>query len=1131
MAVRMALFRVRGTVRPVVSPSAFFAGLARAGIDPAEAAPLLPMVPLAVAEWAMAALAEGRAETAEAALREADRRFDVGWSAWPEASPSRPERAPAAPPDAKEAAGPPVAGGPTGASASGDPVEGSAVGDPTGGSVSGDASFPPAAGDRAGAPALGVLPDGPAFAAARSCLLEAVAGRVLTFEQLVRRLKRTECSDLASREEALLFLVQALLDEGALRLAAGMGLEVRDGAPVFVCRRCGTASRTVETHLCADCGTDDVFCPACAALGPVRGCTAVFRAKEASGASGTVAPAVRSGRAPEGRPAERPEKEAAEAPEAGEAADPARAAGDRERDAARFGEKARLPDEAVAAGTGGESWRARLTPAQRQAAEAVRAFVAGAFTEERDRPGGALADSAPMVASENAPCRGTAEEALPPTLLLWAVTGAGKTEMLFPAVEALLSAGRRVLWATPRRDVVLELWPRLRAAFPGAVVALYGGAEAFAEASALTLSTTHQALLFERFFDVVIVDEADAFPYTAEPFLPRAVRRALRPGGRIVIVTATPSAEDLADVQASGGAVVIVPLRHHGRPLPEPEVIRLKRPIFRGEGGGSAVRMPAAVLDFIGERLRRGRRVFAFVPRVADVPEAVAALASALNAAGRADADAGRAAAGSDPSGAAGAAPDGTRADGVRIAGTHAGDDGRDAKVRAFREGALDVLVTTTILERGVTVAGSDVVVLDADARVFDAPTLIQIAGRAGRMAEDEAGAVAFFAAEETEGIRRAAGHIAAMNRLAEAAPAAQQLVADDPRLAALLPAGGKRGRAAAPERPRGAGTDASFLSSEAPASEAPAAPDPRARGRALLGSIVRGMRPPEALARVRSLSALFFRRSAACLLCGVPFAAEDDHPLGDLFCGRCREDVPAPAPPLCAHCGRSLRDPRLRDLAPGPARGTSGEGRGTLGHRGAPPGPTLPSPGAGDGLCADCQRWRADARLGGALALNRSAVTLTATVRELLHRYKYGRELGLFRPLSRLLILAYMNYFAHDSFDAVTFVPMSPARERARGFNPAEALARALGRASGLPVRALLVRPDDGRRQASLGRAARLERAETLYASRDDGRPPGTRVFLVDDVYTTGSTLHACAAALRRAGWAEVVGLTVVRA
>ncbi|MEX1406104.1 hypothetical protein, partial [Hydrogenibacillus schlegelii] len=62
---------------------------------------------------------------------------------------------------------------------------------------------------------------------------------------------------------------------------------------------------------------------------PVRGCTAVFRAAEASGASGTVAPAVRSGRAPDGRPAERPETETAEAPEAGRPERPAIANGTR----------------------------------------------------------------------------------------------------------------------------------------------------------------------------------------------------------------------------------------------------------------------------------------------------------------------------------------------------------------------------------------------------------------------------------------------------------------------------------------------------------------------------------------------------------------------------------------------------------------------------------------------------------------------------------------------------------------------------------------------------------------------------------------------------------------------------------
>ncbi|MEX1337280.1 hypothetical protein ABG088_03085, partial [Hydrogenibacillus schlegelii] len=149
MAVRMALFRVRGTVRPVVSPSAWGAGRARAGRDPVEAAPEMPLVPLAVAERSMEDLADFRAETAAAALREADRRFDVGGAAGRAASPARPAGAPAAPRDAQPAAGPPRAGGPTGASA---------VGDPTGGSASGDASFPPAAGDRAGAPALEALP-------------------------------------------------------------------------------------------------------------------------------------------------------------------------------------------------------------------------------------------------------------------------------------------------------------------------------------------------------------------------------------------------------------------------------------------------------------------------------------------------------------------------------------------------------------------------------------------------------------------------------------------------------------------------------------------------------------------------------------------------------------------------------------------------------------------------------------------------------------------------------------------------------------------------------------------------------------------------------------------------------------
>jgi competence protein ComFA len=94
------------------------------------------------------------------------------------------------------------------------------------------------------------------------------------------------------------------------------------------------------------------------------------------------------------------------------------------------------------------------------------------------------------------------------------VTGAGKTEITFPLLEAALAAGGRALIATPRRDVVLELAPRLAKAFPADTPAvLYGGSEDRWSASNITLATTHQLMRFHQAFDLVIIDELDALPY------------------------------------------------------------------------------------------------------------------------------------------------------------------------------------------------------------------------------------------------------------------------------------------------------------------------------------------------------------------------------------------------------------------------------------------------------------------------------------------------------------------------------------------------------------------------------------------------------------------------------------------
>ncbi len=109
--------------------------------------------------------------------------------------------------------------------------------------------------------------------------------------------------------------------------------------------------------------------------------------------------------------------------------------------------------------------------------------------------------------------------------------------------------------------------------------------------------------------------------------------------------------------------------------------------------------------------------------------------------------------------------------------------------------------------------------------------------------------------------------------------------------------------------------------------------------------------------------------------------------------------------------------------------------------------------------------------------------------------------------------------------------VPTAPARARARGFDQAVALARALERRGAGTVTDCLERRDPGARQLGAGRAERLAagRLDVRVRPRAGGAP--VACVLVDDVHTTGATLDACAATLKRAGARRVVALTYARA
>lgn len=331
--------------------------------------------------------------------------------------------------------------------------------------------------------------------------------------------------------------------------------------------------------------------------------------------------------------------------------------------------------------------------------------------------------------------------------LIWAVCGAGKTEIAFPAIRSVLNRGGRVLLAIPRRDVVLELAPRIREAFPLARLAvLYGGCEQKFVAADITVATTHQVLRYNGCFELVILDEADAYPYRDSAMLHLAVARAAKPGAKKVFMTATPDSRIYTEARNGRIRLITIPARFHGFPLPEPEIIQAS--VFarsRSYSHNGKVINPLITDWLVEKHHQTGGQVFIFVPTVKLCLETGAVLQRALS----------------------GLLPAG-RVDVLQY--SYAADPERDRKRIGFKQGEFPFLLSTTIMERGITVANAHVLVLFADyVKVFDEGTLIQMAGRAGRSAAFPEGEVLFIGEKVTPAIEGASKKIGLLNRTAAA--------------------------------------------------------------------------------------------------------------------------------------------------------------------------------------------------------------------------------------------------------------------------------------------------------------------------------------------------------------------------
>lgn len=238
-----------------------------------------------------------------------------------------------------------------------------------------------------------------------------------------------------------------------------------------------------------------------------------------------------------------------------------------------------------------------------------------------------------------------------------------------------------------------------------------------------------------------------------------------------------------------------------------------------------------------------------------------------------------------------------------------------------------------------------------------------------------------------------------------------------------------------------------------------------------MLGSMTRGIR-----------SLLF---PPTCAGCVRPLESPDQEPL----CTDCRNGLPAAQSPSCVRCGLSLA------------------------HQ-----------GAGITLCLACRTQPPP--FDRAV----SPFVYDGPAKELILGLKYRGRLSLSRFLTEAMVDSILETIGPAAAEVVVPVPLHPTRLRERTFNQAQILAAGVAGQLGLPCRSdLLVRVRATEPQTGLRREERWENLRDAFALSCEGLPAKS-FLLVDDVFTTGATVRACAAALKRGGASHVFVVTAAR-
>ncbi len=298
-------------------------------------------------------------------------------------------------------------------------------------------------------------------------------------------------------------------------------------------------------------------------------------------------------------------------------------------------------------------------------------------------------------------------------VLLHCVCGSGKTEISVESISDYLSRGLKVAYAISRREVVIELAQRFADFFPKArVTPVYGGHHERLYGD-LIVCTCHQLYRYYHSFDLLVLDEVDAFPLKGDETLMNIAMNSCK--GRIIFSTATVDEQLRKILEKRDVEVIELLMRPSNRPLSVPRQIYLNR----------------YLASFCLYRLMKStaRQCIIFVSNRRDCRILYEIFSRFFS-----------------------------------CTCVYSDLKERRENIEAFRKGRYQFIFSTSVLERGITIKNIDVIILDYDG-IFDEGSLVQMTGRVGRGIDDDEGRSWLIAQRKDKAIRDTIAYLERANR------------------------------------------------------------------------------------------------------------------------------------------------------------------------------------------------------------------------------------------------------------------------------------------------------------------------------------------------------------------------------